>query len=137
MVYIESTSTVIPDDLMDRLEKLTDSITGLKNAEKEIKEKISIKRGELDMIVDKYGIGVVETESSTVSINTSERFSKWDDVDKVFTLIPRRLQTADTMTPDVKKIRAMVGKGKIPEEIMEHAVMSEVKRMSFKTNTDE
>ena len=131
MVYIEAT-TEVPEDLTRRLEELSDSLLILKNAEKEIKSKIDIKRGEFEMITEKYGVGVVETDTSTASVSTSERFSKWSDPEEVFNKIPRRMQTIKTMTPDIKKIRVLVTNGKLPEDILDLAKMTIATRMSFK-----
>jgi len=136
MVYIEAKDEV-PEDLTKRLEELSDSLLILKNAEKEIKSKIDIKRGEFEMITEKYGVGMVETDTSTASISTSERFSKWNDLERVFEKIPRRMQTIKTMTPDVKKIRALVNNGKLPEEILELAKITTITRMSFKATEEE
>ena len=131
MVYIESREEV-PEDLVKRLEELSDSLLILKNAEKEIKSKIDIKRGEFDMIVEKYAVDMVETDTSTASISTSKRFSKWNDPEEVFKKIPRRMQTIKTMTPDIKKIRLLVTNGKLPEDILDLAKMTSTTRMSFK-----
>ena len=110
MVYIEvKGEKEIPADLTSRLEQLSDSIADLKTVEKELKNKIAIKRGELEMIVQQYAVEIIETDSTVVNINTSERFSKWKDVSEVFDMIPRRKQTIETMTPDIKKIRSMDG----------------------------
>lgn len=132
MTHIESENENIPDEMTMRLGELSDSLMALKRAEKEIKNKIDIKRGEFEMIVDNYGIEGVETEISAASISTSERFSKWDNIESVFDQIPRRMQTIKTMTPDIKKIRIMVKNGKLPEEILKSAKMSSITRMTFK-----
>lgn len=131
MTYIESENENIPDEMTIRLGELSDSLMALKRAEKEIKNKIDIKRGEFEMIVDNYGVEMVETEISAASISTSERFSKWNDIESVFDQIPRRMQTIKTMTPDIKKIRIMVKEGKLPEEILKSAKMSSITRMTF------
>ena len=136
MVYIEAT-TEVPEDLTKRLEELSDSLLILNNAAKEIKSKIDIKRGEFEMITDKYGVGMVETDTSTASVSTSERFSKWKDPEKVFEKIPRRMQTIKTMTPDIKKIRILVTNGKLPEDILGLAKMTTTTRMSFKPTSEE
>ena len=136
MVYIEATAEV-PEDLTRRLEELSDSLLILKKAEKEIKSKIDIKRGEFEMITEKYGVGMVETDTSTASVSTSERFSKWNDPKEVFNKIPRRLQTIKTMTPDIKKIRALVTSGRLPEDILDLAKMTTTTRMSFKPTEEE
>lgn len=132
MTHIESENENIPDEMTMRLGELSDSLMALKRAEKEIKNKIDIKRGEFEMIVDNYGVEMVETEISAASISTSERFSKWDNIESVFDQIPRRMQTIKTMTPDIKKIRIMVKDGKLPEEILKSAKMSSITRMTFK-----
>jgi len=136
MVYIEAAGDV-PPDLMKRLEELSDSLLILKKAQSEIKSKMDIKRGEFEMITEKYGVEVVETDTSTASVSTSERFSKWEDPEKVFAQIPRKLQTIKTMTPDIKKIRVMVKNGKLPEEILDLAKMTVITRMSFKPTEEE
>lgn len=136
MVYIEARDEV-PEDLVKRLEELSDSLLILKNAEKEIKSKIDIRRGEFDMIVERYAVDMVETDTSTASISTSKRFSKWNDPEKVFERIPRRMQTIKTMTPDIKKIRALVDSGKLPEDILDLAKMTSTTRMSFKATDKE
>lgn len=136
MVYIEATDAV-PEDLTERLEKLSDSIMILKTAEKEIKNKIDIKRGEMEMITEKYGVELVETDSSTTAISTSERFSKWEKPEEVFDIIPRRMQTIKTMTPDIKKIRVLVNSGKLPAEILDMAKMTTITRMTFKRTEGE
>lgn len=138
MVYVETVAGKdVPSDMMGRLEALVDSITALKTAEREIKNKIDIKRGEFDMIVGNYEVSLIETESSTASISNSERFSKWSDVEKVFENIPRRMQTIKTLTPDIKKIRKLVESGKLPTEILDLATMTIVNRVTFKANQPE
>ena len=136
MVYIEAADE-IPEDLIGRLEELSDSLLILKKAEKEIKNKIDIKRGEFEMISERYGVEMVETDTSTASISTSERFSKWNDLEEVFKKIPRRIQTIKTMTPDIKKIRALVANGKLPKDILDLAKMTTITRMSFKPTEGE
>lgn len=136
MVYIEAAEE-IPEDLIGRLEELSDSLLILKKAEKEIKNKIDIKRGEFEMISERYGVEMVETDTSTASISTSERFSKWNDLEEVFKKIPRRIQTIKTMTPDIKKIRALVANGKLPKDILDLAKMTTITRMSFKPTEGE
>jgi len=89
------------------------------------------------MIVEKYAVDMVETDTSTASISTSKRFSKWNDPEEVFKRIPRRMQTIKTMTPDIKKIRALVTSGKLPEDILDLAKMTSTTRMSFKPTEGE
>lgn len=136
MVYIEATD-MVPEDLTRRLEELSDSLLILKKAQKEIKSKIDIKRGEFEMITEKYGVEIVETDTSTASVSTSKRFSKWNDPEEVFKKIPRRMQTIKTMTPDIKKIRTLVTKGKLPEDILDLAKMTTITKMSFKPTEEE
>ncbi|MCK5013816.1 MAG: hypothetical protein KAS66_08340 [Candidatus Omnitrophica bacterium] len=138
-MYVETKNenTEIPGDLVSRMEVLSDDLAQLKAQEKEIKDQMLIKRGEFDMIVGKYDITAIETDSSAVKVSTSSRFSGWSSEAEVFAAIPRRKQTADTMSPDIKKIRAMVKAGKLEESILKLAVDKEITRATFKLHEED
>jgi len=112
--------------------KLVDQVTSLNASKKTIEDKVAMARSELETMIDQFQISEIETATSTCRVGKMRRFKGWDNEAEVFALIPRKLQTIKTMVPDKKKIEALIKKGKLPNEILDHQVITEFNQLRFK-----
>lgn len=112
--------------------KLVDQVTSLNASKKTIEDKTAMARSELETMIDQFQISEIETGVSTCKVGRMRRFKAWDNETEVFSLIPRRMQTILTLSPDKKKIDALIKKGKLPHELLDHQVITEFNQLRFK-----
>lgn len=111
---------------------LVDDVSSLNATKKVVEGKIAMKRSELETLIEQYKISEIETDKNTCRVGKMRRFKSWDNESEVFALIPRKLQTIRTMVPDKKKIEALIKKGSLPNEILDHQVITEFNQLRFK-----
>ncbi|MCK5722213.1 MAG: hypothetical protein KAI84_06715 [Gammaproteobacteria bacterium] len=116
----------------DTILSLVDDVSSLNATKKMIEGKIAMKRSELETLVGLYEIKEVETDKNTLRVLKMRRFKEWDNEAEVFSLIPRKMQTMKTLAPNKKKIEALIEKGKLPHEILDHQVITEFNQLRFK-----
>ena len=116
----------------DTILSLVDDVSSLSATKKMIEGKIGMKRSELETMVDRFKIQEVETDKNILRVLKMRKFKAWDNEAEVFSLIPRKMQTIKTLAPDKKRIEALIEKGRLPHEILDHQVITEFNQLRFK-----